>query len=252
VTALARTCAAEWTRLWTVRSSWWFLLVAAVAMVGLGLLLGFESAADPAHLQGEPAWQTAQNIVVPAQFALLSFALTAVTSDYATGGIVPALQWTPRRAVLFGARALTTVGAATGIAVLLALASALAAYSTAGSALVLPLEDGLDMVATVALVFAAGTALAVGLGFLLRSTAGALVSVFLLLLLLPVLLPQFGVDSLTTVADALPGAGALHFLLGEQESRESTDAGAAITLVAWAAGALLAGWLRLARDDAGR
>jgi hypothetical protein len=37
-----------------------------------------------------------------------------------------------------------------------------------------------------------GDVLAVGPGFLLRNTAGGLVSVFLLMLLLPVLLPQFG------------------------------------------------------------
>jgi hypothetical protein len=30
---------------------------------------------------------------MPVQFALLALTLTAVTSDYATGGIIPALQW---------------------------------------------------------------------------------------------------------------------------------------------------------------
>jgi ABC-2 type transport system permease protein len=97
----ARTCAAEWTRLWTVKATWWFLVAATVVLVGLGIALGFEAAADPVRLQGEPAWQTAQYIAMPAQFALLAFALTAVTSDYATGRIVPTLQWTPRRTVLF-------------------------------------------------------------------------------------------------------------------------------------------------------
>ncbi|MCW2832207.1 MAG: hypothetical protein JWN68_160 [Nocardioides sp.] len=39
------------------------------------------------------------------------------------------------------------------------------------------------------MVFAASCALAAGLGFVLRSTAGALISIFLLMLLLPVTLP---------------------------------------------------------------
>lgn len=249
---VARTCAAEWTRLWTVRSSWCFLLASAVVLVGLGTLLGFESAADPTALQGEPAWQTAMNIVVPAQFALLAFALTAVTSDYATGGIVPTLQWTPRRTALFLARALVAVGVATGAGVGLAFVAALAAFATAGSALVLPWADGPDMVARVGGVIAAGTALAVGLGFLLRSTAGALVSVFLLVLVLPALLPQFGYEWLTSVADALPGAGAVFLLLGEPDGRRMTEGTAALTMLAWAAGALLLGWLRLLRDDVTR
>jgi ABC-2 type transport system permease protein len=249
---VARTCAAEWTRLWTVRSSWWLLLATTVVLVGLGTLLGFESAADPAALKGEPAWQTAMNIVLLAQFALLAFALTAVTSDYATGGIVPTLQWTPSRTVLFLARTLVAVGVATGAGVGLALGAALAAHATAGSALVLPWADGPDMVARVAGVIAGGTALAAGLGFLLRSTAGALVSVFLLVLVLPALLPQFGYDWLTAVADALPGAGAVFLLIGEPDSRGVSDGSAAATMLGWAAGALLLGWLRLLRDDVSR
>jgi hypothetical protein len=248
----ARTCAAEWTRLWTVKTSWWFLGTATVMMVGLGTALGFEAAADPVHLQGEPAWQTAKNLAVPAQFALLAFALTAVTSDYASGGIVPTLQWTPRRAVLFSVRTIVTVAAAAGFGVLLALSSALAAFATAGSAMILPLDEGLEMLATVALVFASGSALAVGLGFLLRNTAGALVSAFMLLLVLPVLLPQLGLEWLTTLADRLPGSGALFFLAAERDSRGITEASATITLLAWAVCAGLLGWLRLTRDDASR
>ncbi len=247
---LARTCGAEWTRLWTVKSSWWFLAAAALVLVGLGTALGFEAAADPVELQGEPAWQPAGYLAVLAQFALLAFALTAVTADYATGGIIPALQWTPRRTVLFGARTIVTVGAATAVGVLLALVSSLAAFAAAGGALVLRWDEGLDTLAAVALVFATGTALAVGLGFLLRSTAGALVSVFLLLLVLPGLLPQFGFTWLTAVADLLPGTGALFLLTGEPDSRGLTDAQAALTMLAWAGGALALGWLRLTRRDA--
>ena len=44
-----------------------------------------------------------------------------------------------------------------------------------------------------------------GIGTLLRSTAGALTSVFLLMLGLPVLLPGFTVRWLTAFAERLPG-----------------------------------------------
>jgi ABC-2 type transport system permease protein len=246
----ARTCAAEWTRLWTVRTSRWSLLAAAVVMLGLGSLLGFEAAADPVELQGEPAWQTAQFIAMPTQFALLAFALLGVTSDYATGGIVPTLQWTPRRTVLFFARTVVTVGVATGAGVLLALAAGTAAFTTSSSALTLELDAGLDMAGTVAFVLAAGTALAVGLGFLLRNTAGALVTVFLVVLVLPLLLPVFGAW-MTRVAELLPGSGVTYLLLGEPQDR-MTQTSAITVLLAWALGSLVLGWLRLARDDANR
>jgi hypothetical protein len=247
---LARTCAAEWTRLWTVRGSWWFLAAAAVTMVGIAAVAGFDVAGDAAPPGSAVAWEVVTVTVMPAQFALLTLVLTAVTSDYATGGIVPALQWTPRRGVLLLARTGVTVATATAAGVLLAVAAGVAA-SAAGSPIVgLPVDEGLDALGAVALVVAAGTALAAGLGFLLRHTAGALVTVFLLMLVLPLLLPQFGLAWMSALAEVLPGSGAAFLLLGEVPGM--TEASSVTTLLAWAGGALLLGWLRLARDDANR
>lgn len=248
-TVLTRTAAAEWTRMWTVRGTWWFTGAAAVVMLGLGLIAGLDAAGDPTAT-GEAAWAAAAITAMPAQFALLSLALSAVTADYATGGIVPTLQWTPRRSALFAARAVVAVGAATGVGVLLGLGSALLAYAAARPALTLPVGEGLEVLGTVAFVFAAGTALAVGLGFVLRNTAGGLVSLFLLMLVLPVLLPQFGYDWTTELARVLPGSGAAYLLVGEVPgvSRSSS----VLMLLAWSGGALLLGWQRLVRDDADR
>ena len=245
----ARTCAAEWTRLWTVRSTWWFLAAAIVVLVGLGALLGFESAADPVELHGEPAWTTARFVAMPAQFAFLALALVAVTSDYATGGIVTTLQWTPRRAVLFLGRTIVTVATATGLGVLLTVVSAVAAFTTAGSALTLPLDEGIDMLGRVALVFGAGTLLVVGLGFLLRNTAAALISGFLLILILPLLLPVFG-GWMKAVVETLPGSGAIYLLIAQGSGMTTTSS--VVALFSWATGLLLLGSLRLLRDDANR
>jgi ABC-2 type transport system permease protein len=87
----------------------------------------------------------------------------------------------------------------------------------------------------------------VGLGFVLRSTAGALVSVFLLVLVLPLVLPQFGLAWATSLAQALPGSGAAFLLFGEVPGM--SRASSVTVLLAWAAGALLLGRLRLARSD---
>ena len=244
-----RTCAAEWTRLWTVKATWWFAAAAAVTMVGLGAVAGFDAAGNPTA-EGDLAWSASRFTAMPAQFALLALVLTAVTSDYATGGIVPALQWTPRRSVLFLARTVVAVLTATILGVVLAFASALVGFAAAHPVLSLPWDEATDVLGTVAFVFAAGTLLAAGLGFMLRNTAGSLVTVFLLILVLPVLLPQFGYRWLTDLADVLPGTNALFLLLGEPTRRGLTDTSAVITMLVWAGGALLLGWLRLKRDDA--
>jgi ABC-2 type transport system permease protein len=249
---LARTCRAEWTRLWTVRGTWWFAAVAAVAMVGLGLIAGNDAAGDVVPPVGEPAWVAPSMPALPTQLALLALALTAVTADYATAGIVPTLQWTPRRTTLFVARALVVVGTATVLGMLLAVASGAAAFSMASDILELPLDEGLDVVGTTGIVFGAGSALAAGLGFMLRSTAGALIAVFLLVLLLPLALPQFPYEWMLDLASVLPGTGAIFLLTGESIGEDMTRTSAIVTMVAWAVGALVLGWLRLVRDDANR
>ena len=249
-----RTCRAEWLRLWTVKATWWFLAAGALIMIGIATLAGIDAGDQSGGDApvGDPAWTIAEIIVLPAQFAFLALTAMAVTSDYATGGIVPTLQWTPRRSTLFLARALVAAGTATVAGVLVATTACLAAYTAASPVLELPYEEGVDAIGTVAVVLAGGTLLSVGLGLVLRSTAGVLVSVFLLMLVLPGLLPQLGYDWLTDLSDGLPGTAAIFLLTEEPTGRGSTDSSAVLTLGAWAAGALALGWLRLVRDDANR
>lgn len=249
---LARTCRAEWTRLWTVKGTWWFTIAATLAMVGLGLIAGNDAANDLVPPRGEPAWVAPSIAALPTQLALLALALSAVTTDYATAGIVPTLQWTPRRTTLFIARTLVVVATAGILGMLLAIASGAAAFSMAPNILELPLDEGLEVVGTAGLVFASGCALAVGLGFVLRSTAGGLVSIFLLILLLPLALPQFPYAWMLDLASILPGTGAIHLLTGEEIADGMTRTSAVVTMLVWAGAALLLGWLRLLRDDANR
>ena len=122
----------------------------------------------------------------------------------------------------------------------------------ASDILELPLDEGIDVVGTAGIVFGAGSALAAGLGFALRSTAGALIAVFLLVLLLPLALPQFPYEWMLDLATVLPGTGAISLLTGESIGDDMTRTCAIVTMAAWAAGALVLGWLRLARDDANR
>ena len=252
VVVLGRTCRAEWTRLWTVKATWWFVAAATVAMVGLGLIAGNDAAGDVVPPVGEPAWVAPSIAALPTQLLLLALAILAVTADYATGGIVPTLQWTPRRTTLYVARAVVVVATATVVGMLLAVACAAAAHAMAADILTMPLDEGLDVVGTTGIVFGAGTALAVGLGFVLRSTAGTLITVFLLVLLLPLVLPQFRYDWMVDLASVLPGTGAIFLLTGESIAQDMTQSSAVATMLAWAAGALALGWLRMVRDDANR
>ena len=103
--------------------------------------------------------------------------------------------------------------------------------------------------ATAACVVAGGSLPAAGLGFLLRSTAGALASVFLLVLVLPLVLPAFGVDWLETVGAHLPGGAVAHLL--SEDVPGLTGTSAVVVLAAWSVAATAAGAVSFLRRDAG-
>ncbi|WP_052091189.1 hypothetical protein [Modestobacter caceresii] len=246
-TVFRRAAGAEFLRLRTVRTTWWCLLAAAVTVVGIGATAALDEATGPADpLTGLPATFAGEFGVLLGQFALLVLALLAVTPEYATGSIGPTLQWTPRRGVLLAARVTVPVVVATVAGVLLALVADVAAWLIAPDLTLTP-ADLADSLGRVAAVLAAGSVLAVGVGLLLRSTAGALATVFLLQLVLPALLPGFGVEWMADLGELLPGTGAVWMLLGEPDM---TAAAAATLLVGWSGVALAAGGWSLLRRDA--
>jgi hypothetical protein len=245
-TVFARAASAEWLRLRTVRTTWWCLLAATVTVVGIGVIMAFDAENVTASGELPPATSAGEFGVLLGQFALLVLALLAVTQEYASGAIAPTLQWTPRRRVLLAARVTVPVVVATVAGVLLALVADVAAWLIAD--LTLAPADVADSLSRIAAVLVAGGVLAVGVGLLLRSTAGALATVFLLQLVLPFLLPAFGVQWMADLGELLPGSGAIWTLLGEPDM----TAGQATTLlVGWSGVALAAGGWSLLRRDAG-
>jgi hypothetical protein len=248
LTVFGRAAAAEWVRLRTVRTTWWCLLAAAVMIVGVGAMAALDAAQAPAGPESNlPATFAGEFGVLLGQFALLVLVLLAVTQEYASGSIGPTLQWTPRRGVLLTARVTVPVLVATVAGVLLALVADVAAWFIAPD-LTMSSADLADSLGRIACVLVAGGVLAAGAGLLLRSTAGALATVFLLQLVLPWLLPAFGVAWMAHLGELLPGTGAVWTLLGEPDM---TAAQATALLAGWAAVALAAGGWSLLRRDAG-
>lgn len=247
---LGRAVRAEWSRLWTVRTSWFLLGVACLGVTGISLLVGLD-ARDPGAVQpGETAWLPVQILGLLGMLVLLAFACVSTTADHATGGIVPTLQWTPRRGVLLTARTAVVVVTVTALGVLLAGAAGLLVHAIA-PVLGLPWDEGAEVLSGLVAVYVAGALLAVGLGLLLRSTAGAVVGVLGLMLVLPLLLSNFPFDWAQDLARVLPGTSAIQLVVGESFVELGTTQ-ARLTLAAWAAGALVAGGVRLLRADADR
>lgn len=245
---LARTLRAEWARLWSVLTSWLFVLAATIGVVGISLLAGSDARGAGQTRPGETAWEAVQIVSLLSLFVLLSFAAVSAATDHATGGIVSTLQWTPRRPVLLAARTAVVVATTTALGALLATLSAIVLHTIA-PVLGVPIDEGADTLANVAFVDAAGALLAVGLGLLLRSTAGSVVAVLALMLVLPLLLGNFPVAWAQRVGDVLPGTSAIQLVAGEGPAGHSTG-DARLILAMWAVGALVLGAARLLRSDA--
>jgi hypothetical protein len=246
-TVLGRAAAAESLRLRTVRTTWWCLLAAAVTTVGIGAVMAFDAENVTANGDLPPATSAGEFGILLGQFALLVLVLLAATSEHATGVFGPTLQWTPRRGVLLAARATVPVLLATGAGVLLAFVADVTARVIEPD-LTLTTSDLADSLGRIAAVLLAGGVLAVGVGLLLRSTAGGLATVFLLQLVLPFLLPAFGVQWMADLGELLPGSGAIWVLLGEPDM---TATQATALLAGWSGVALAAGGWSLVRRDAG-
>jgi ABC-type transport system involved in multi-copper enzyme maturation permease subunit len=180
----------EWIKLRTLRSTWWTLLAAVIAMTGFGGLL---SAAYARHLT--PA---ARASLDPASYSLSGFFLAqlaigvlgvlVMTGEYATGSIRSTLAAAPQRPAVLAAKAgvFATVAFGTG------LASSFAAFFTgraifAGQGIEVHLSDpgALRSVIGGGLYLAVFGLLSLGLGALIRRTAGAIAILITLLIFLP-------------------------------------------------------------------
>lgn len=244
--ALTRTAAAEWLKLRSIRSTWWFAGGALLTML-LVAVLEAQDTADFLRSQGKPVEPVSSVLegVEWVQLILGSFGLLAVTSEYATRGIVVTLACTPSRTRLLLAKT-----AVVGVAVFVT-GGLVAALGTAAGAPLLQKYWEFDAGQTAGriLVIATYTALiailALGLGTLIRRSAGTITVLFALLYVLPIglqgIADSLGAEFLTTVASFTPGPVGKRFMAGESAS--------GLVLAAWAAAAVAAGvWVMRERD----
>ena len=252
-TVTARASRSEWSRIWSVRSSWAFAGVTTVAVVGLGTILGIDVAngGPGGPSDGSTAWDGGRFTAMFALFGMVAMAVVTATADHGSGGIVPTLQWTPRRGVLLTART-AVIALTTTMVALLAVTGASTVVWLFAPELGLPLDSGLSTLGDVAVVVGCGSLLGIGLGLLTRSTAAGLVAAIALVLLGPLLIAQLPYAWATTVSAHLPGSGAVFLVFGEGPLDDMTALRARVTLLVWAVGAVAAGGWRLLRSDATR
>jgi ABC-2 type transport system permease protein len=183
---------AEWTKLWSVRSTAWALLGTAAALVALAAV--FPATGPPA-----PRDPVAYGLssFFQAQLGAAVLGVLAITSEYATGSIRATLTATPQRLTLLSAKTIVVAATATVVGIAAAfLAFFVAAQVLAGRGTTVALTDpgALRAVVGAGLYLAVVAVLALALGVLLRSSVATIAVVVAVMLVLP------------GIATALPGS----------------------------------------------
>jgi hypothetical protein len=182
----------EWTKLRTVRSTFWSLVVAAVLGIGLGALISAISAnhygTDPGiRLDWNPTDRSLRSLEI-AQLAFAILGVMVVTGEYSTGMIRTSLAAVPRRSRMLAAKSLVfgTLALVAGEVISFvtffvgqALISGKAPSASIGQ------HEVLRAVAGAGLYLSVLALLGVALGVILRHAAAAIGSVVAILLVLP-------------------------------------------------------------------
>jgi hypothetical protein len=245
--------ASEWTKIRSVRSTYWTLLAAAVLTIGLSAIICAVIAAQYAGMKAadratiDPATLSTSGGVL-AQLAIAVLGVLVITSEYTTGMIRTTLSAVPQRvhvlfakAVVFTAVTLAVVAPASFIAFFVGQAI----LSTKDIGVGIGAPNALRTVVGTALYLAILGLLSLGIGALIRKTAGAITAVVGMLFVLPTLsslLPS----SLDVIGKFLPSNAGQAILSGGSDA-----GGGSASLSPWVGMGVFFLWALLALTAAG-
>ncbi|MEV2244324.1 ABC transporter permease subunit [Streptomyces sp. NPDC049970] len=181
--------ASEWTKIRSVRSTMWTLGVMIVLLVGVGLLTVFAVNVSDGNLDGTPVLSLGFFGVLLGSICVITLGVLTIASEYGTGMIRTTLTACPSRArmliaksVVFFLLAFTITTVTTGIVGVLQTTMLDGATPETGYWVRVTVGVGL-YVATLGL-------LSLGLGAIIRHSAGA-ITIMIAVVLLPLVLAMF-------------------------------------------------------------
>jgi ABC-2 type transport system permease protein len=256
----------EWIKLRSLRSTWLTLLATVVIIVGLGTLIsglrahrfvqGAQAAGNSAgqarFVNFDPTLVSLRGVFL-AQLAIGVLGVLVITGEYSTGMIRSSVAAVPHRQPVLIAKAVVFAVTALVVTELSALIGFLLGQQAMSST---HLQATLSTPGALRAILGAGMyltligLLAVGLGFLVRSTAGAIATLFGIVLVLPLLVSALPDPYATDVSKYLPLNAGLQIMvtINPDPTMLSPWAGLGVTAL-YALVALIAGAVVLKRRD---
>lgn len=248
----------EWTKLRSLRSTYWCLAAVAVCMLGIAVVMGIRwadvLASDPPGKGfGFDATNTTLAGVYLAQVVLGALGVLVIAGEYGTGMILATFAAVPQRRTLLAAKMLVLAGSVLALTEVLCFCSfwlgqALLARKGFGVSLADP--GVLRAVFGAGLYLAAVSLLGFGLGALIRHTAGALATFFGVLFALTAISDLLPTSWRNQVINYLPAnAGSQMFTVVRGHGALPPWAGLGVFCL-YAAAALTGAFLLIGRRDA--
>jgi ABC-type transport system involved in multi-copper enzyme maturation permease subunit len=249
--------AAEWTKIRSVRSTYWTILIAIALGVGLaaGITAGYGSSYNDLDLHDRLIFDpTALSLagLFFSQLALGVFAIVTMTAEYSTGTIRTTFAAIPQRGVVLAAKAMTTGG----IALVVGTATAFGSFWI-GQAIFshYHLSSSVSSPGALRAIFGGGlyiaglVLLALGLATMIRHTAGAITALVAIVFIVPFvtqLLPTSLQHNFTRYLPANAG-GSITTVVRTQEMLGPWTG--YLVFLGWTALSLGVGWFLLRTRD---
>ena len=252
-----RVLRSELIKLRSLRSTWITYLVALLIADGLGVLVAGLRGNDIHSHGGGPVIDSVafpMRGIMLAQLAIGVIGVLFVTGEYATGSIRSSMTAVPRRTPVLLSKALV-LGAVTGVLSLVmtfvAFFAGEAVLSTWGYDVGLGHPGALRAVTGAALYLVCIALTGLGIGFVLRSTGGAIATLFGIVLVLPLISQSLPVSWQDHISKFLPLNIAVHMIETKYEpgSTALSNGWGAIMLVVYAVVALGIGLVVVKRRD---
>ena len=261
-TALLRTVRSEFTKLRSVRSTYWITFVLVLASVGwcVAYCLGTVHQWPNMSAQDRSGFDATQDSILGlallGQLVIVVFGALMITSEYSTGMVRTSLTVMPRRGTLYAAKAAVFAAVSLVVAFVASFGTFFLGrilLSSTHVAMSLSQPGVLRSLIITALFVQACGLIAFGIGALVRNTAAALTLAFGLLILLPQLTRTLPVFLHNDLIRWVPGGDAINSMtatIGGPIPHTFPAWGELAVIVGYAAILLAAGAVLFSRRDA--
>ena len=208
----AGTLRSEFTKLSSVRSTYFTLIAFFVAGLGFAIAATAGNRVNAGHPLFDPTATSLRGAVYLGELIIVVVGALVITSEYGTRMVSTSMTAMPRRGVLYGAKAVVLACVSLAVALVTSFASFFAGQAVlgpghGGASIASP--DALRSVLLSTVFVTCCALLAFGLGAIIRYTAGAVTTLFGLVFLIPLLAEALPDNWFHDMARWLPGGSAL-------------------------------------------